>query len=234
MTRRATRLRISCAAFLALLIVGGLQVAVTAQGQGTPTTIHRVLTFSVIEQGCPGGKDPCWDTTLLVANAGDNVTLVADLTPSSNIHNLHVKGITPEQKTTIGPGSYHSVNFTMPSSGQVTFACDLHPTMSGTIVTPAQFAAASKPSEGSDVPELGVHFLSYWVGLISFMVLFVVYGATFFLFKYNETSATTDQWTRAGAGAPESKRRFSPGMASALALLIAAVLIAAIIFLARR
>jgi len=212
----------------------GLQLAVTAQGQGTPTSIHRVLTFGVIEQGCPNGKDPCWDTTLLVANPGDNVALVADLTPSAVMHNLRVKGITPEQKTAIGGAAVHTANFTMPSSGKISYVCDLHPTMSGTVVTPAQFAAASKPSEGSDVPELGVHFLSYWVGLISFMVLFVVYGATFFLFKYNETSATTDQWTRAGAAAPGSKRRFSPGMASILAILIAAALIAVVIFLAGR
>jgi hypothetical protein len=72
------------------------------------------------------------------------------------------------------------------------------------------------------------------VGLIAFMILFVVYGATFFLFKYNETPETTDHWERAGEGAPDSPRRFSPGTASILAILFAAIAVAIILFLARR
>jgi heme/copper-type cytochrome/quinol oxidase subunit 2 len=47
------------------------------------------------------------------------------------------------------------------------------------------------------VPKLGVHFLAYWVGVIAFAVLFIIYGLAFFLFKYNESSHTTDHKDRA-------------------------------------
>lgn len=226
-------------AVITLMVCGGALAveslqSVRAQDSAQPpsTAIDRTETIGVIDVGCPGGKDPCWDTPLLVANPGDRVTLVANLVLSGTPHNLRVKGITPEKNSTVAVGAVHFVNFTMPDSGTISFVCDVHPSMSGKIVSSATFASTSVTE--TSVPELGVHFLSYWVGLIAFMLLFVVYGATFFLFKYNETPETTDHWERAGEGAPDSARRFSPGMASILAILLSAVLIAAVVYLARR
>lgn len=53
------------------------------------------------------------------------------------------------------------------------------------------------PDEGVEINEIGVHYLAYWVGVISFAVLFVMYGLTFFLFKFNESGHTTDHKDRA-------------------------------------
>jgi len=200
----------------------------------------RVFNIAAQEDAskCPDGKVPCWDTTLLVVNPGDKVTVNVDLTKAAQPHNMDVTdfpGGAIKAPPTVSNGDVYQLSFTFPASGAnvVNFVCDAHPaTMQGRIGIASALAAA--PAEGSNVPELGVHFLSYWVGVIAFLLLFLVYGLTFFLFKYNETSATTDQWERAGAGAPEFKRRFSPGAASLLALVVAGVIIAAVIFVARR
>lgn len=228
-----------------LLVAGVLAVlAVPASGQGNNTTTTapsttsgRVFNIAPIEDAtkCPKGEGPCWDVPLLVVAPGDTVTVNVDLTHATVPHDFSIKlpdGSTKKTKTTVG--SVESFTFTFPENAKtLDFFCSVHPkTMIGKVGIAS--ALTSAPAEGSDIPELGVHFLSYWVGLIAFMLLFVVYGFTFFLFKYNETGATTDQWERAGAGAPEFKRRFSPGGASILAILIAAVVIAALIFFARR
>jgi hypothetical protein len=116
----------------------------------------------------------------------------------------------------------------MPAEGIVKVVCDLHASMSLSIVHPADVSAGG--SEVS-IPGLGVHFLAYWVGVIAFMILFLVYGATFFLFKYNETSATTDHWDRSDTTASR------PGLsrsANLLALVIAVVAVAAIVWFATR
>lgn len=213
-----------------LLVVGAASPVLAQEGA---TSLDRILTVGVIDEGCEaavGGKDPCWDTKVLVANPGDKVTLRADLRPSAGTHNVHVKGIDPEQKTPLSSNQLHEVTFTMPSGTKgVTFVCDAHATMTATILPPAQAAASAGGGE-TEVPHLGVSFLAYWVGLIAFALLFIVYGLTFFLFKYNETPTTTDQWDRSDAA---GARKFSAGSASLLALVFAAVVIGAVIYLAR-
>lgn len=221
-------------ALVCVLALAGLAAPVVAQG-GAAQGIDRILTVGVLETGCDavGASDPCWDVATLVAAPGDQVTLRADLRNSDNLHNLHVtKGIEAAPKTDLAPKALHEVKFTMPASGSVTFVCDVHPTMTSTIVTPA-VAAASGGGHETDVVHMGVNFLAYWVGLIAFALLFIVYGLTFFLFKYNETPSTTDQWDRAGEGGPGGERRFSAGAASLLALVFAAVVIGAVVYLAR-
>lgn len=78
--------------------------------------------------------------------------------------------------------------------------------------------------------KLGIHSLAYWIGVVSFAVLFIIYGATFFLFKYGESSATTDHHDRPGAvedftGAPILKSKLM------LMLLVAAMAIILVIVL---
>lgn len=206
-----------------VLALAGAASPVAAQeagGEGGATGIDRILTVGVIET-----EPPVWDVPFLIAKPGDKVTLRADLRNSPVVHNLHVTEgaeATPEATDAV-PSALHEVTFTM-GDDAVTFICDVHPTMTAVVRTTA-------PAGGAvDVPHLGVNFLAYWVGLIAFALLFIVYGLTFFLFKHNETPATTDQWDRSDAPAG---RRFGGGAASLLALVFAAVVIGAVIYLAR-
>ncbi|MHB8604765.1 MAG: cupredoxin domain-containing protein, partial [Thermoplasmatota archaeon] len=144
---------------------------------------------------CPGGKAPCWDTTLLMVQPGDKVTINVDL--SSGTHNFAIADL----KVTSGsPDSgTHVVSFTVPSgfSAPIKYICEVHPTtMIGQIVPPGFTGGGAGPLS---IPDLGVKFLSYWVGVIAFAAMFVMYGATFFLFKYNESNATTDHKDRPAA-----------------------------------
>lgn len=224
----APRLSRRVAVLVLVLATSGVALA------QAPEPIERTLTVGVIEDNCEGIATgaPCWDASVLVAQPGDTVKLVADLRWSQNLHNIHVtEGVDEAPKTDLAPAALHEVTFTMPASGEVTFVCDAHPTMTARVLAPAAAAAAGGGADHG-VPGLGVNFLAYWVGLIAFALLFIVYGLTFFLFKYNETPTTTDQWDRSSE-APEGARRFSAGTASLLALVFAAVVIAAVIYLAR-
>ena len=200
--------------------------------------ITRILTFGVIEESCPGGAPaPCWDVVNLVASPGDVVVLRADLTNSDIPHNLHLieAGAEPAPsaagpKTRTSGAALHVVSGTMPEQGALTFICDVHPdTMRATVVTPA--AAATSGAHGAAIPALGVHFLAYWVGVIAFAILFIMYGLTFFLFKYNETRATTDHWDRSE---PDGGSKRLAAIAPLLAVVIAVAAIAAIVFVTMR
>ena len=218
--------RVAAFSLVLALAVSGFALA------QAPEPIERTLTLGVIEADCEGIATgaPCWDASVLVAQPGDTVTLRADLRWSQNPHNIHVtQGVPEAPKTDLAPAALHEVTFTMPASGEVTFVCDAHPTMTARVLAPAAAAAAGGGADHG-VPGLGVNFLAYWVGIIAFALLFIVYGLTFFLFKYNETPATTDQWDRSDAPAG---RRFGAGAASLLALVFSAVVIGAVIYLAR-
>ena len=223
-------------AFVTVLATAALPAAHAQDQAGTSHT--RLLSLNPVETDaskCPGGAAPCWDLQTLVVNPGDNVTITIDLNGAAQPHDFHVvQGTTEVTKVPASPaiGGVYNVTFTMPASAtSLDYFCNVHKgTMTGKITIQSALGATT----GEQVPEMGVHFLSYWVGLIAFMLLFVVYGATFFLFKYNETPETTDHWERAGEGSPDFQRRFSPGMASVLAIILSAVVLAAVIYLARR
>ena len=201
--------------------------------------IVRVLTFGAIDEGtCPGGAPaPCWDVLNLVAEPGDVVVLHANLVNRDLPHNLHIiepgaapAAASPGPKSQTAGNAVHTATMVMPADGELTFICDVHPdTMVGHVVTAA--AAAESSGAHASVPTLGVHFLAYWVGLIAFAILFVVYGITFFLFKYNETRAATDHWDRSEPGAG-SKRLAA--VAPLLAVVLAIAAMAAIIWFATR
>lgn len=194
--------------------------------------ITRVFTLGVIEEGeCPGGlAAPCFDTIVFAANPGDVVVLHGDFRNSDNVHNLHQTLPEDGPKTTLAPAEFHTISFVMPEEGNPRVICDVHATTMILDVMPP-LAAAAGAAHGESVPSLGVNFLAYWVGVIAFAILFIVYGLTFFLFKYNETRATTDHWDRAEGGA-ESKRLAAA--APLLAVVIAIAAIAAIIFVVSR
>lgn len=236
---------------LAASLVAALGTGLAQADKGSP--LSRVVTVGVIDEGaCPAGiTAPCWDTLTIAARPGENLTLVADLRTSEGSHNIQIRdgtgndakpleGVAYVTAATNGlstlatAGQIHFANLTLPADfkGPLGFVCTVHATsMKGRIVLPAEAAAGG--AGGEPVHHLGVHFLAYWVGLIAFALLFVIYGVTFFLFKYNETTATTDQWDRTGAGAPETARRMSGGNATLLAVVIAAVVLGAIVYLAR-
>lgn len=193
--------------------------------------ITRVLTFGVIEEGCPAAAPPpCFDVLTLVANPGDTVVLHGDFRNSPGVHNLHQTVPEGGPKTSLAPSTLHTISFTMPESGAARVICDAHATtMILDVKTPA--AAAESGGAHASVPAMGVHFLAYWVGIIAFAILFIVYGLTFFLFKYNETRATTDHWDRSETPG-ESKRLAA--IAPLLAVVIAVAAIAAIVYVVLR
>lgn len=204
--------------------------------------MQRVLTVAAVDSGVPTLG---WDTLAFVVKPGDQVTLIADLSDAELPHNLHIGpeiGKDPDFEVTYTPapaspppvgktidvaGREVRASFTAPDDFESTnFWCTLHPTMKGILAAEAVGAPEA-------IHHLGVNFLAYWVGLIAFAVLFLVYGITFFLFKYGETSATTDQWDRSGAGAPEVKSSMSSGNATLVAIVIAVAALAGIIYVAR-
>lgn len=197
----------------------------------------RTITIGSASGSSPicGGASECWDTEIVFAKPGERVTLIADLRDDDGTHNLHVDEQPPTESDS---ATIHVVTFDVPAEFDepIHYICDIHPTtMQGEIVPYEEYQAALAGGGGHiDVPHLGVNFLAYWVGLIAFALLFIVYGITFFLFKYNETPATTDHWDRTGAGAPDARRRMGGGSAMLVAIVLAVVVLAAIIWLARR
>jgi plastocyanin len=241
--------------FFTLAVVTAVGVPAAAQDATLEkgAAASRVLTIGAIEEGgiCPGGiTPPCWDTLTLVARPGETLSVVADLRSSDVTHNIQIlDGTGPDAKplagvaysplntkgdaTVQGANLLHNATFTVPSefSGSLGFICQVHKaSMKGKIVTPV---AAGAAAGGEPVHHLGVHFLAYWVGVIAFAILFLVYGITFFLFKYNETPATTDHWDRAGAAPPAEGKKMVGGSATLLAIVIGVAALAAIIYVAR-
>lgn len=241
----------SVAAMLALTALGAPALAQGDAGAGNDTATSgslpplatgktaRTITLGSFSASAPecGGKANCWDQEIVLAKPGERVTMIADLRDDDTPHTLKVAidGATPTE--TDSADEVQTVDFVVPDSFErpIPFVCGLHAEMTGQIVPYEDYQAALAGESGViDVPHLGVNFLAYWVGLIAFAILFIVYGITFFLFKYNETPATTDHWDRTGAGAPDAGRRMGGGSAMLVAILIAIVVLAAIIWLARR
>jgi hypothetical protein len=225
----------------ALLIFGTILLAallsavagVDAQGQATRRTVY--IAPQEDNTKCKDGQGPCWDIPVIPVNPGEDLEIVVDLSHAVQPHDFHVKdaagvelGKTPD-KATIG-GVYH-LNITVPQNAKtLDYYCSVHPkTMVGKLTAVSALGASEAPA----VPELGVHFLAYWVGTIAFMLLFLVYGLTFFLFKYNETPATTDHWDRVGAEGQTENPKMRGGYASLIALGVAILIIAAVVVVAR-
>lgn len=139
----------------------------------------------------------------------------------------------------LGAGESYNLTVTIPADTQasVTYICSVsgHQDlgMEGTL----QIGAASAGGGGeTEIVDFGVHYLAYWVGIVSFVILFIVLVATFFLFRYGESGHVTDH--RAGgpetvtvaAGAAEGEPQEivepilpSPGSVAAVLALLAAL-----------
>jgi hypothetical protein len=222
--------------FGTIMLAALLSAAAGVEAQGA-TAARRTVYLAPQEDNskCKDGAGPCWDIPVIPVNPGEDLEIVVDLSHASQPHDFHVKdaagvelGKTPD-KATIG-GVYH-LNITVPQNAKtLDYYCAVHPkTMVGKLTAVSALGA----TEATPVPELGVHFLAYWVGTIAFMLLFLVYGLTFFLFKYNETPATTDHWDRVGAEGEGESKRMRGGYASLVALGLAIVIIAAVVAVAR-
>ena len=215
---------------------GGAGNATGGAGSGAGAdasgSVPRTVTIRAQESGCSDGRTFCWDIENVPIGTGETVRVVVDLSKAAAPHNFHVEAPI-DQKTATESGVVQELTFDVPADQRagIEFLCDVHnKEMFGSLLPPAAFAQLSAGGH-EEVPEMGVHFLAYWVGLIAFALLFVVYGITFFLFKYNETSATTDHWDRSGA--EPAGRRVGGGLANLLAVVIAVAAIGAIIWLAR-
>lgn len=205
-------------------------------GTGDGGAPVRRFTVRAEDTECAGQPAPCWDVTVLPVRAGDEVVVTIDLSPSAQPHNFHVEDPIG-QKTDTQTGTVQELRFTVPDDARqaIEFVCDVHDTTMVGIIAPPEALASLGQGHGEEVPHMGVHFLAYWVGVIAFAILFLVYGITFFLFKYNETSATTDHWDRTGAGAPGAgKGKRLVANAFVLALAIAVIVVAAIVYLEQR
>jgi len=215
-----------------MAVVSAMAPAFAQEAAGSAPT--RVVSLNAVEDNakCPKGAGPCWDLQTIVANGGDKVEMIIVL-GGAQPHDFHVTVGGQELKVPNAPASSgtYFLNFTLPATipkDGIPFFCNVHKaTMNGKIKAQSDLGAV----EAAAVPEVGVHFLAYWVGVIAFMLLFLVYGLTFFLFKYNETPATTDHWDRAGEGAENPRMR--GGRASLVALGLALLIVIAVVAAAR-
>jgi hypothetical protein len=88
---------------------------------------------------------------------------------------------------------------------------------------------AAPAGEGpvEEIVHLGVNFYAYWVGVISFIVLFVVLAATFFLLRYGESKHWTDWKDRPARDKGEAPPAKAYGLWAALAMSLLLLAIAA-------
>ncbi|HVL47533.1 MAG TPA: plastocyanin/azurin family copper-binding protein [Candidatus Thermoplasmatota archaeon] len=173
-------------------------------GDTGPAADYAVTLREKVDHG-----DFLWAPEKMSFPAGSRVTLIYNSTGATAPHNIHVTegaDTTPATPIIDQDSGSVSLTFQMPASGVVRFVCDVHPeTMKGSISV-GEFGGGAGGGGGAHtgIVAEGVHFLAYWVGVIAFAALFILYAATFFLFKYNESSHTTDHRDRASPAAAGS------------------------------
>jgi uncharacterized cupredoxin-like copper-binding protein len=103
----------------------------------------------------------------------------------------------------LSPGeSYNlTVTFGEDYEGEVGFLCSV-PGHAGQGMEGAFTvgAAAGGGGEEGGIESFGVHYLAYWVGVIAFVIVFIVLFATFFFLRYGESKHVSDH----RAGGPET------------------------------
>jgi plastocyanin len=217
-----SRLRPSHALPLVLLVL--LAFAVSAAAPGAPQPV--VVNVQEFEFGIePSG---------LVLIPGENVTLHITNTGAVG-HNLYIGdgGSIAKWDPIINPGDSANLTFTVPDSGVNVFYCNVQGHrelgMQGNLtVKGTQVASAAGPKAPGDVRVLGVEFFAYWVGVVSFVVLFLVIAATFFLLRYGETKHWTD-WRDRPAREKEGEAPKAPmGTYVALAIVLLVFVVAAV------
>jgi plastocyanin len=136
---------------------------------------------------------------------GTNVTFhVVNWANSTSPHDLYVDvgGALAKTIEQIPPGGEDNITFTVPAKGIITYYCnipghkDLGMQGNLTVTGSAPVAPSKTGPTPAEIRVLGVNFYAYWVGVASFIILFVVLAATFFLLRYGETKHWTDQRDR--------------------------------------
>lgn len=101
----------------------------------------------------------------------------------------------------LDPGEEYNltVTFGQDYSGEIDYICSVpghaDQGMQGTL------SVGVSGGEGEQsIEDFGVHYLAYWVGIISFVIIFIVLFATFFFLRYGESKNVTDH----RAGGPET------------------------------
>ncbi len=95
----------------------------------------------------------------------------------------------------LAPGETYNltVTFGPDFSGSVTYICSVggHADlgMEGTLNVGVSAA------DEEEITDFGVDYLAYWIGIASFVILFIVLFATFFYFRYGETKQAVDHRT---------------------------------------
>jgi plastocyanin len=188
---RLRRSRAVPLAFLLFLAASSLApgAAPAAPVQG-PVIEVQLYDFGIAPTGLT--LDPGTNVTLHVTNKG------------AVPHNLYLDtgGALAKTREEIKGGEFDDITFAVPASGIIEYYCNVpghHELgMSGNLTVRGS-AAPPASAGGTNVHAivgLGVNFYAYWVGVISFIVLFIVLAATFFLLRYGESSHWTDQRDR--------------------------------------
>ncbi|MCA1813448.1 MAG: hypothetical protein LC624_05800 [Halobacteriales archaeon] len=226
MVRMSTPLRV-----MPILLVALLALPSPASG-AAPTT----LDLNLVEYEF--GLEPSG----IILLPGENVTLhirnVGDVD-----HNLYVgeNGVLAKLDPTIKPGGQANLTFTVPATatGPVIYYCAVSGHrelgMAGNLTLKGQvIAGAGGPASAADqttaITRLGVSYYAYWVGVISFIVLFAVLAVTFFVLRYGESKHWTD-WKDRPARKPAEGEAPPPrpvGTYVAMLIVVVVALVAAV------
>ncbi len=97
----------------------------------------------------------------------------------------------------LGAGESYDLTVTFPEDfeGSIVYICSVPGHRSGGMEGTLSVGAAAAGEE--EITELGVDYLAYWVGIASFVIIFIVLFGTFFYFRYGESKEVQDH--RSGA-----------------------------------
>lgn len=223
-------------------------VTVEAHDGGAESSTYWFTTNQTEVEPPEGTSTPL----LLLPGKTYNITFVNE---GDQIHNLHIGGPIAEATPILDPGQQAFLEFTVPANvteyeatdlseeeqevlgeeGAFLYWCDPHRDigMFGPVyVNQTAWEEALGELGGEehlDIESLGVNYLAYWVGVISFALLMIVYGAYYFVFKHGESFINTDQKDRPGnqVDAEEARKGHLVGLgAFVLTLAVVALLTA--------
>lgn len=137
----------------------------------------------------------------------------------------------------LGGGETYTLNITtLPDAeGTVDFICTV-PGHANMGMQGSLHIGAAAADEEEDITDFGVHYLAYWVGIVSLVVMVLVIVGTFFLFRYGETPQAADHRTggpktvtvAAGTAGGEDQEIIEPVLPSPKSIATVLVIIALI------
>ncbi|MHB8585907.1 MAG: hypothetical protein ACYDDF_08760 [Thermoplasmatota archaeon] len=218
---------------LAAAATTNVSAAGNASNSSNSTNASPQADYVVTIHGAPGTTTQFVPANLIFP-AGAKVQLVYNSTGTGLPHDVQLfksdgttgLGIGTKKAINPGTGNFATPVFTIPSDG-LTYICSVHgAAMTGHIVAGA-FVEGGGSGGPVTITSQGIHVLAYWIGVISFAVLFLMYGVSFFLFKHGETPHTTDHKDR-----PDyEERRTIMGMPEYVFVVLAILILAAAVVL---